>query len=307
MKLDPKHLAQLSVIVEAGSFQAAANRLGATQPALSRTMKALEARLGAPLFQKEGRRAAPTSLAHRLARNGLAIRLAEEQAGVVAEQAASGAIGELRIGAPPIVSGRFLTGPIAAFIADNPQCSVEIRTGLVHELRTMLERAQIDLVIGPESLADTVRNLSFDAIIDDRVGVMCRAGHPLVDLAAVTSSDLAAQVWLAHSRGSLLRQQTEAALAASGVRSVRIGCETDSIRSVLEIVAATDLITTMPMATTAPYLEDKLVFLPFKHPRFRRPIGVIRRSGAPLSRLEERFVSMLQRTVRNGDGGRTPP
>ena len=78
MKLDPKHLAQLSVIVEAGSFQSAADRLGVTQPALSRNMRALEGRLGTPVFKREGRRSVPNSLGLRLARNGLAIRLAEE-------------------------------------------------------------------------------------------------------------------------------------------------------------------------------------------------------------------------------------
>ena len=293
MKLDPKHLAQLSVIIEAGSFRSAANRLGATQPALSRTMKSLEARLGAPLFQKEGRRSVPTSLALRLARNGLAIRLAEEQAGIVAEQAASGVIGELRIGAPPIVSGRFLTGAMATFIKANPHCGVEIRTGLVHELRSMLERGEIDLVIGPENLADPADGLVFTALFDDRVGIMCRTGHALASRKTVMSSDLEAQVWLAHSRGSLLRQQTEEALSASGVKAIQIGCETDSIRSVLEIVAATDLITTMPMATTEPYLEDQLVFLPFDHPRFRRPLGVIRRKGGQFSRIEDRFVALV--------------
>ncbi len=293
MKLDPKHLAQLSVIVEAGSFQSAANRLGATQPALSRTMKSLEARLGAPLFQKEGRRSVPTSLALRLARNGLAIRLAEEQAGIVADQAASGAMGELRIGAPPIVSGKFLTGAMAAFIRANPHCCVEIRTGLVHELRSMLERGQIDLVIGPENLADPADGLSFTALINDRVGVMCRSAHPLTCQETVMSSDLEGQIWLAHSRGSLLRQQTEEALSASGVRTIQIGCETDSIRSVLEIVAATDLITTMPMATTEPYLEDKLVFLPFDHPRFGRPLGAIRRKSGQTSRIEDRFLTLI--------------
>ncbi|MEO0362939.1 MAG: LysR family transcriptional regulator, partial [Pseudomonadota bacterium] len=295
MKIDPKHLAHLSVVVEAGSFQSAANRLGLTQPALSRTMKALEERLAAPLFQREGRRSVPTALALRLARNGLAIRMAEEQAGVVAEQAASGAVGELRIGAPPIVSGRFLTGAMATFIKTNPNCSVEIRTGLVHELRSMLERGQIDLVVGPESLADPVDGLTFAMLIDDRVGVMCRTGHPLAARDAVMASDLEAEVWLAHSRGSLLRQQTEAALTASGVGSIQIGCETDSIRSVLEIVADTDLITTMPMATTAPYLEDRLTFLPFDHPRFRRPLGAIRRRGGRSSRIEDRFVALLAR------------
>ncbi|WP_299508154.1 LysR family transcriptional regulator [uncultured Roseobacter sp.] len=297
MKLDPKHLAQLSVIVEAGSFQSAAGRLGTTQPALSRNMKALEARLGTPLFQREGRRSMPNSLALRLARNGLAIRLAEEQAGILADQSARGSVGELRIGAPPIVSGRFLSNALTQFIKTNPNCSVEIRTGLVHELRTMLERGQVDLVFGPESLAEPVDGLEFEELIDDGVGVMCRSGHPLATRKRIMASDLEAQIWLAHSRGSLLRQQTEAAMIACGVRSMQIGCETDSIRSVLEIVSETDLITTMPKATTAPYLEDRLIFLPFHNPQFHRPLGAIRRANTLSNRIEDRFIRMLRQTV----------
>ncbi len=298
MKLDPKHLAQLSVIVEAGSFQSAANRLGTTQPALSRNMKTLETRLGTPLFQKEGRRSLPNNLALRLARNGLAIRLAEEQAGIVADQSAKGSVGELRIGAPPIVSGRFLSNALTEFIKANPNCSVEIRTGLVHELRTMLEREQVDLVFGPQSLADPVDGLEFEELIDDGVGVMCRSGHPLASRKGIMAADLEAQVWLVHSRGSLLRQQTEAAMIASGVRSMQIGCETDSIRSVLEIVSETDLITTMPKATTAPYLEDRLIFLPFDHPQFHRPLGAIRRGSLASSRIVESFLQTLRQMLR---------
>lgn len=294
MKLDPRHLAQLSVVVEAGSFQSAADRLGLTQPALSRNMRTLEQRLKAPLFRREGRRSIPNALGLRLARNGLAIRLAEEQASIVAGQTSKGSVGELRIGAPPIVAGRFLTDALLAFMKDNPECSVELRTGLVHELRTMLERSQIDLVLGPQSLADPADGLEFQPLIDDRVGILCRRGHPLTDRKTLMPSDLEAQVWLAHSRGSLLRQQTEAAMIASGVKSVHIACETDSIRSVLEIISNTDLITTMPRATTAPYLEDKLIFLPFDHPQFHRPLGMIRQRARTNDQIEVCFVEKLK-------------
>ena len=293
MKLDPKHLAQLSVIVEAGSFQTAADRLGLTQPALSRNMKALEARLGASLFNRDGRKSVPNALGLRLSRNGQAIRLAEEQASVLADQSSKGAVGELRIGAPPIVAGRFLSAGIARFIRDNPNCVVEMRTGLVHELRTMLERSQVDVVLGPQSLSEASDGLDFEPLIDDRVGILCRTGHPLTRRKPVMPSDLEAQVWLAHSRGSLLRQQTERAMTASGVNSMHIVCETDSIRSVLEIVADTDLITTMPRASSAPYLKDRLVFLDFDHPQFHRPLGAIRRKRTPANPTERRFLSML--------------
>ncbi len=293
MKLDPKHLAQFSVIVESGSFQRAADRLGLTQPALSRNMKALEERLGSSLFIRDGRRSVPNALGLRLARNGQAIRLAEEQAGILADQSAQGAVGELRIGATPIIAGRFLSSAVAEFIRNNPNCVVELRSGLVYELRAMLERGQVDLVIGPQSLAAQSDSLEFAPIIDDRVGILCRSGHPLTALDRLMPSDLEAQVWLAHSRGSLLRQQTEAAMMASGVTSMHIVCETDSIRSVLEIVADTDLITTMPMATTTPYLEDRLVFLDFEHPQFHRPLGSIRRASASANPIEDRFMATL--------------
>ena len=293
MKLDPKHLAQLSVIVEAGSFQTAADRLGLTQPALSRNMKALETRLGATLFNRDGRKSVPNTLGLRLARNGQAIRLAEEQASILAEQSSQGAVGELRIGAPPIVAGRFLSSALAKFIRDNPNCVVEMRTGLVHELRSMLERGEVDLVFGPRSLADPSDGLEFAPIIDDRVGILCRTSHPLSIRKRILPADLEAQVWLAHSRGSLLRQQTEAAMIASGVRTMHIVCETDSIRSVLEIIGDTDLITTMPRATTKPYLEDRLEFLTFDHPQFHRPLGSIRRRESPSSPVEDRFMATL--------------
>lgn len=297
MKLDPKHLAQLSVIVEAGSFQAAADRLGLTQPGLSRNMTTLESRLGSALFHREGRRSIPNKLCLRLARNGLSIRMAEEEASVIADQSARGAAGELRIGAPPIIAGRFLTDALSEFTRSNPDCSIELRTGLVHELRTLLERGQIDLVFGPQSLTNPNASLEFETLIDDRVGVLCRTGHPLAKLSKVRVADLETQSWLAHSRGSLLRHQTEAAMIASGVKSMRIAVETDSIRTVLEMVANTDLITTMPRATTAPYLENELMFLDFDHPQFHRQIGIIRRRNSPDNTVEECFLKILFRSM----------
>ncbi|MGH1481078.1 MAG: LysR family transcriptional regulator [Geminicoccales bacterium] len=293
MKPDPRHLAQLSVIVEAGSFQRAADRLGLTQPALSRSMRALEARLGASVFHREGRRSVPNGLGRRLAQAGLAIRIAEEQASAHATLAASGSVGELRIGAPPIVAGRFLTGTLSTFITDNPHCVIELRVGLVHELRSMLERGQIDIVIGPRSLADPTEGLDFMPLIEDRIGILCRIGHALTRRLDISPVDLEAEVWLAHSRGSLLRQQTEAAMVLSGVGQIEIGCETDSIRSALEIVAATDLITTMPIATTQPYLEDRLTFLTFDHPQFHRPLGAVRRKNMPTNQVVESFLRQL--------------
>ena len=44
----------------------------------------------------------------------------------------------------------------------------------MHELRTMLERGQIDLALGPQSLAHPIDALQFEHLFDDRVGIPCR-------------------------------------------------------------------------------------------------------------------------------------
>lgn len=264
-------------------------------------MRTLEERIGAPVFVRDGRRSVPNDLGRRLARGGLTIRIAEEQAGSFASLAAAGSAGQLRIGAPPIVSGRFLTDTLSGFITENPNCVVEMRSGIVHELRAMLERGQIDIMFGPQSAADPEARLSFTPLIDDRVAIVCRVGHPLTRAAKIMASDLMDQRWLAHSRGSMLRQQTEAAMIASGVHNIQIACETDSIRSALEILAATDLISTMPVETTSTYLEDYLEFLDFDHPQFHRPLGAIQRSNTPENPVVESFMAQLV-TRLNGRG-----
>lgn len=293
MNLDPRHLVQLSVIVEAGSFQNAADRLNLTQPALSRNMRTLEQRLGSDLFQRDGRRSVPNNLGRRLARAGLSIREAEEHASSIASKSAQGKFGELRIGAPPILAGRFLTDTLSTFIRDNPNCNVILRTGLVHELRSMLARGQIDVMLGPQSIAYTENALVFEPLIDDHIGILCRSAHPLVKRRKVTPSDLESQTWLMHSRGSSLRQQTEAAMVAAGISSIQIAVETDSIRSALEIVSNTDLITTMPKTTTSAYLESSLVFLNFQSTHLHRTIGTIRRRDTLTSQLEMQFFEQL--------------
>ena len=55
MKLNERHLMQLAAVLDAGGVSEGAAMLGLTQPAVSRSLAMLEARVGEPLFVK-GRR-----------------------------------------------------------------------------------------------------------------------------------------------------------------------------------------------------------------------------------------------------------
>ena len=76
MIIDPRYLMQIAAIVECGSFSAAAERLGTSQPALSRTISIIERRTGLALFDRNSRPPTPTDAGRALADQGRAIRKA---------------------------------------------------------------------------------------------------------------------------------------------------------------------------------------------------------------------------------------
>ena len=110
MPIDPKHLVQLTEIIDCRSFTLAAERLNTSQPALSRMASMLEAQLGVPIFESRRNPVTPTPLGTELANTGRSIRAATEQISDLAERIATGQQGELRIGAPPFHSQRVASG-----------------------------------------------------------------------------------------------------------------------------------------------------------------------------------------------------
>ena len=66
MAFDIRAMRQLLALGEQGSFARAARQLGITQPALSRSVQALEARIGARLFDRGREGVIPTDVGRLL-------------------------------------------------------------------------------------------------------------------------------------------------------------------------------------------------------------------------------------------------
>ena len=126
MKIDPRHLVQFAAIVETGSFTAAAQALGTTQPALSRLVAELEQRLDVLLLENRRKPVTPTRTGRELASQGLAIRAAMADASLIAEEVRKGARGLIRIGAPPFICDFALPLCIPPFRARHPNVAFEI-------------------------------------------------------------------------------------------------------------------------------------------------------------------------------------
>ncbi|MFG1462139.1 LysR family transcriptional regulator [Xanthobacter sp. DSM 24535] len=202
-------------VVEAGSFSAAARRIGVGQPAISKTIAQLEERLQVRLLVRSTHSLAPTDAGVRFyERARAAIREAEE-AELEARGAGAGLSGRLRVSAATTFARLLIVPRLPQFLARHPDIEIDV----------LLDDRVIDLVSEGVDLSLRMGELTDSAAIARRIAsgrrsvlatpaYLARAGTPLVpaDLAtheAIVYSQLGAS-W------TFCRQGTEASVAVRG-------------------------------------------------------------------------------------------
>ena len=133
-------------ILDTGSLAAAARRLRRSPPAITRTLSALEARLGARLIERTTRRLIPTETGHHF---GAEARRVLAAYGEMVHRAADAAPrGLLRITAPLIFGRRHVTPVVASFLDAFPEMQAEL-TLSDRYLDLIEEGIDVALRIGP--------------------------------------------------------------------------------------------------------------------------------------------------------------
>lgn len=136
--MDRLHDMELFVrVVETGSFSAAARNLNIGQPAISKTMAALEDRLGARLLVRSTRRLRPTEAGTAFYERAIRAIAEANEAEAAARGAGAGLEGRLRICAPLTFGRLHLVPKLGAFLEANPKILLEV---------VMDDRADKDLV-----------------------------------------------------------------------------------------------------------------------------------------------------------------
>src|SRR6516165_6278839 len=123
-----KELETFLAVVEAGSFEAAARRLNATPPAVSKRISELEATLGVRLFERSTRRSALTAGARALA--PYAQRVLDGIGGILRTVGERSSLrGNVRLGIPETIAYTQLPEILRRVSANLPQLTVDIEIG----------------------------------------------------------------------------------------------------------------------------------------------------------------------------------
>jgi DNA-binding transcriptional LysR family regulator len=124
--LDWTLLRAFLAVIETGSLSAAAQRIGATQPTLSRHIRELETQLGVTLFRRSAQGLEPTESGLALIEDAQAMGRAADALLLKASGRTESLRGTVRITASVVMSNLILPPIIAALRRDEPLIEIEI-------------------------------------------------------------------------------------------------------------------------------------------------------------------------------------
>jgi DNA-binding transcriptional LysR family regulator len=172
-------LRHLLSLARTGSFSKSAAALFLTQPALSRSIRALEDELGQPLFDRIGRHSELTPFGRETVERARDLVLAADDLRESSRLAGSGEEGVLRVGMGSGPGAMLMTPLLLKMARERPRLHVEIaRAGTDLLVQALRERTLDALVVDVRSLRPAP-DLDAQFIHEMRGAFMVRRGHPL--------------------------------------------------------------------------------------------------------------------------------
>lgn len=236
-------LRHLIAVTESGSISRSAQALFITQPALSRSIRALEEELGMPLFDRIGRRIEPTAFGREVAARAQQLVLEAEDVKTSGQRLREGSAGVLRIGLGS-GPGALLMTPLLVHMAQrHPRIRIRLARGstelLAHALR---DRALDAMLIDARALVPAP-DLRLEPFPPLRGAFMCRRSHPLarrgggVPFSALTAYPIASTPLSDEVARVLVERYGEAAHPTTFVT-----LQSEDLASLADTVRATDAI-----------------------------------------------------------------
>ncbi len=172
-------LRHLLSLARTGSFSQSAAALFLTQPALSRSIRALEAELGQPLFDRIGRSSELTPFGREAVERARELVLGADELRDTGRRTGEGQAGVLRIGMGSGPGAMLMTPLLLKVAQERPRLRVEVaRAGTELLVQALRERNLDALVVDGRSLRPAP-DLNAEILHEMRGAFMVRKGHPL--------------------------------------------------------------------------------------------------------------------------------
>jgi LysR family cyn operon transcriptional activator len=286
----------LLAVADAGSITEAADRIGVTQPALSRRIQQLEAHFGATLLDRGRKGASLTDVGQLVEHEGrvLVARFDQLRDRVAAHVGLDA--GTVRVGGGATAVSFVVPSAIARFQSEFPGVRFQVKEAGSREIESDVVSGRLD--IGLVTMPVDTPDLDVTPLLVDRIVLVASPTHPLSTVSPLGVESLTRQSLVGFEAGSAIRQLIDSKLREAGVE-MNVVMELRSIPAILRMVATTGNLAFVSQLGVDQQPDVRI--LPVGGIRIERELGVIRRRGVQLSPAAAQFADRLQAGVADSN------
>lgn len=298
MTLALRDIEYFVAIAQHGNVGRAAAALGLSQPALSKSLRRLEASMQTKLVKKIPKGIELTAVGTAFFAHVRRIRLSLDDVAHEVADLTQGRAGHLRIGCGPDMVDLLVQRACHGLLRTASKVTLSVMIGINDVLFPALRRGEYDLVVSglpPGPYEDLIH----ESLLDDEFVVFASADHRLARQKRVTMAELAEQRWVLSTPNALARPRLVRAFEDHGLGPPKITLETNSHSLMLQMIASSDLLGFLPRRVVRTGGSSlRVARLRVKGVAWPRQVGVTYRKDAYLSPAARRLIEILKSTAR---------
>lgn len=292
--LDLYKLQIFSVVVQEGSFSAAAERLYMTQSAVSQHIKELELSLGRQLFQRGWRGVRLTHHGEVLNRYTVEIFALVAKAESALTDVEHLSSGRVSIGVTPGIGVYLAPDWVQHFRLHYPQLTVALQTGITSEIVSDVLGQRLDMGFIEGELNVTLPARLLVLVLEEvEQHVVVGFKHPYWEREHLAIDELKQQSLIVREANSQSRIWLEETLHQHGIDPM-IGAEFDNLESMKRAVSLGMCMAIMPPYVVQAEVEQRLLHtIPVKGKPFTRSLKLIWDANMHFSPIANAFLAEL--------------
>lgn len=280
-------------IAEIGNFTRAAEAVGLSQSALSRSILKLEEELGQPVFERKTRSVELTDAGTLLqSRASQIVAIIDD---TKAEICDDGQTGRVRIGAIPTIAPFLLPDLLRKFSDQYPKATLLVQEQTTDELLKACTQGEVDVAL--LALPLPVRYLEVEELFEEELLLVLPPDHPLSVQKKIRLSDIESLPFVMLNEAHCLSENITTFCRQRSIQPLTIE-QTSQLATVQELVSLDHGVSMIPQMARDLDSTDRRVYRSLTEPRPTRKVAVVWNPYRFQSKLVQQFQNFLRDTVQ---------
>jgi len=296
--MELRDIEYFAVVAEHGHLGRAAEALGLSTPALSKSLRRLEKVMQAKLVARTPKGVELTAEGSALLAHVRPLRLSLHDIARQIADLSEGRSGHLRLGSLPGAADYLLPTAFGALLRDAPSATVSVTVGADQVLVPALRNGQLDLSV-MNLATPPYEGIIHEHLYKDEFVVYASADHRLAKLQRVVIADLAREGWALPTLDGTVFKWLHRVFEDNGLAPPRVILVGGPMQIRLQGIGSSQLLGIAPRRVVREGASRlRLTEVPVKELVWTREVGVGYRKGAYVAPVARRFIEILKTTAK---------